>query len=221
MWPRSRIWRTRPHRWRRAWGSRPVVGSSRKRTRGSLTSAAAMLKRCFCPPESGPHLRARLLGQLDVGEQLLRVHAAPVEVAEELEQLDQVELVEEARRLELDPDAGLHPARILADVDAVHDRAAGVDGAHPLDHLQGRRLARPVGAEDPEHLALGDLEADPVHGLERAVALPQVVHQHDRPGGALVVGRVGGEPAGHGGGMVLKHRLATRGARRATGRPDR
>src|ERR1039458_5233497 len=40
--------------WRRACGSRPVVGSSRNRKSGSPTSAQASASRCFCPPERPP-----------------------------------------------------------------------------------------------------------------------------------------------------------------------
>src|SRR5207248_7388630 len=41
-------------------GSRPVVGSSRKSSSGSLTSAQATARRCFCPPESRSVHDARL-----------------------------------------------------------------------------------------------------------------------------------------------------------------
>src|ERR1022692_3502712 len=40
--------------WRRACGSRPVVGSSRNRKSGSPTRAQASASRCFCPPERPP-----------------------------------------------------------------------------------------------------------------------------------------------------------------------
>ena len=60
------------------------------------------------------HLALRLLGQLDVGEQAHRVDVAPVQAAEQVEQLDEGELVEEGRRLELDADPPLHLARIGA-----------------------------------------------------------------------------------------------------------
>jgi hypothetical protein len=39
------------HRLRRAWGSRPVEGSSRKTRSGRLKRASASSSRCFCPPE--------------------------------------------------------------------------------------------------------------------------------------------------------------------------
>ena len=51
-----------------------------------------------------------------------------------------------------------------------------VDRPHALDHLEGGRLAGAVRAEDAEHLALGDLEADAVDGRELAVSLAQVAH---------------------------------------------
>ena len=59
--------------------------------------------------------------------------------------------------------------------------AARIDRAHPLDHLERGRLARAVRSEDPEDLALGDLEADAVDRLQAAVSLAQVADGDDRP----------------------------------------
>ncbi|CPU66661.1 Uncharacterised protein [Mycobacteroides abscessus] len=50
--PRSRTRSTSSHVARRAAGSSPVVSSSRIATRGFPTSASAIDRRCFCPPES-------------------------------------------------------------------------------------------------------------------------------------------------------------------------
>ena len=50
--------------WRRACGSRPVVGSSRNRKSGSPTSAQAIASRCFCPPERFAHARIRASPEL-------------------------------------------------------------------------------------------------------------------------------------------------------------
>jgi hypothetical protein len=46
-----------------------------------------------------------------------------------------------------------------------------------LEDLDGRGLARAVGAEQPEHLARRDLEVDAAHGLVLAVALVEVAHE--------------------------------------------
>src|SRR6266571_3964906 len=50
--PSARMDCASSQRFRRACGSRPVVGSSRKRICGSFTRAVAMLNRCFWPPDS-------------------------------------------------------------------------------------------------------------------------------------------------------------------------
>jgi hypothetical protein len=52
VFPWRRSTRSFSHIWWRAWGSRPVVGSSRKMRSGSFTSARARMSRRFIPPES-------------------------------------------------------------------------------------------------------------------------------------------------------------------------
>ena len=158
-----------------------------------------------------PHLALRLLGQVDEVQQRHRVDVALVEPAEEVQQLDEGQLVEEGRRLELDADAPLHLARVGLHVDAVDDGLAAIDRAHPLDHLEGRRLARAVRSEDPEDLALGDLEADAVDRRQAAVLLAQVGDGDDRC--AERRGRSAGVPtAGTGavGGSVMARILSSR-----------
>ena len=59
--------------------------------------------------------------------------------------------------------------------DHVHARAQA------LDRLQDGRLARSVGSEQPENLALADLEADPSHGLHLAVGAVQAFNCDDAP----------------------------------------
>ena len=53
-----------------------------------------------------------------------------------------------------------------------------------LEDLDGGRLAGTVVAEQAVHLAFGDLERDPGHGIGRSVALAQVAdldHRHRQP----------------------------------------
>src|SRR5262249_32138296 len=45
------------------------------------------------------------------------------------------------------------------------------------EDLEGGRLARAIGTDETEDLALADLEADAAHGVDRAVALPEVAHE--------------------------------------------
>ena len=49
-----------------------------------------------------------------------------------------------------------------------------------LEDLDGRRLARAVGAEEAEHLAAGDVEVDPADRVDVAVGLAQVADEDGR-----------------------------------------
>ena len=82
--------------------------------------------------------------------------------------------LEERRGLELHPDPRqqrpvARPRRLPE-----HADRPGVRLAEPLDHLERRRLAGPVGAEDAEELTLGHLEAHAVDSPELPVRLRQV-----------------------------------------------
>jgi hypothetical protein len=54
-----------------------------------------------------------------------------------------------------------------------YGRCATVPAPEALENFDGRRLARPVGAKQREHLAAGDVEVDAVDGSSSAVALAQ------------------------------------------------
>ena len=89
----------------------------------------------------------------------------------------------------------LHPSR----VEAEHLDLARVAAPVALEDLDGRRLAGAVRAEQPEHLAGGDLEVDPAHGLDAAVRLPQAADR-DRCGrsqrqSSVELGDAGGREA--------------------------
>ncbi len=82
------------------------------------------------------------------------------------------------------PDAGEDPGGLFLDVEALDEDPPRGRPEQRGEHLDGRRLAGPVRAQQAEDLALGDGEADTVdrdHGL--------------RPGGAVVSPRA---PAGEG-----------------------
>ena len=88
----------------------------------------------------------------------------------------------ERARLQLHADEPLRAFRIAAHVDAGDDRRATVGPAEPLQDLDRGRLSRAIRPEQTEDLALADIEADPAHRLDVAVALPQVRDRHDRSG---------------------------------------
>jgi hypothetical protein len=73
------------------------------------------------------------------------------------------------------PQRGAAPFGVLAQ--DLHLTAVAV--TEPFEDLDRRGLARPVGAEDREHLALVHLEVDPSHRLDRAVGLVEAPHFDD------------------------------------------
>jgi hypothetical protein len=64
-------------------------------------------------------------------------------------------------------------------IEPEHADLAAVRRAQPFDAFHGRGLARAVGAEDPEDLALVDGERDIVDRRRVPVALVQVLHVDD------------------------------------------
>ena len=56
-------------------------------------------------------------------------------------------------------------------IEPEHTDGAEVGRAVTLERLDGGRLARTVGSEQPEHLASGDVEGQIVDGGDAAVAL--------------------------------------------------
>jgi hypothetical protein len=89
----------------------------------------------------------------------------------------------EVRPLRHDGQMGPRPHRIAGDVDAAHPGDAA-RAPHPRrEDADGRRLARAVGAQEPEDLAALDAERDPVDGVHGSlrVALDEALHLHRRP----------------------------------------
>src|SRR5262245_20377019 len=63
---------------------------------------------------------------------------------------------------------------LVEDVEAVDGRAAAGGRQVAGEHAQRGGLSRPVGAEEPHDLPLGDFEADFIDGQGRAVDLGQL-----------------------------------------------
>src|SRR5688572_30501274 len=101
--PRVRNFSTMSHSERRACGSSPVVGSSRNRSSGSLTSAHATASLCFCPPESLP-TRVSFFFKRDCSNHFVNTVTAFVETAKESHGLDHRDLFRQLRFLQLDAD---------------------------------------------------------------------------------------------------------------------
>ena len=126
--------------------------------------------------------RRALLGQVERIHDLVGRQGSRVEAGEELDELLDRELRKERRRLELDADARLDPLRMPGHVLAEDGQASGVRRPEALEHLDRRRLAGPVRAEEPEDLAPPDLEADAIDSPDVAIRLAHVLDDDDRLG---------------------------------------
>ncbi len=108
-------------------------------------------------------------------------------------------LVVERRRVgqEADPPANL--VGIAGDVDAIDRHLAGGRQEHAPQHLQRGALPGAVEAQEADHLAALDGEAEIVDGGVLAVVLGQSFDfNHREVGAGEVVGNVGGEPCARG-----------------------
>ncbi|MEJ7697319.1 MAG: hypothetical protein WKF78_12040 [Candidatus Limnocylindrales bacterium] len=88
----------------------------------------------------------------------------PVQPREEIEIGARRQLVVEARRLGQDTDPGAHLLGLGSDIEAVDGGRAFRRPDECRQQPDGRRLARAVGAEETQHLALSDLE---IHAADR------------------------------------------------------
>ena len=82
--------------------------------------------------------------------------------------------------LELHADALLQRVDVAHRVQAEHRDRAAVGSPQPLDALHRRGLAGAVGADQPEDLAVVDVERHLVDGDRRAVGLADAGNVDDR-----------------------------------------
>ena len=86
--------------------------------------------------------------------------------------LEDRQVREEVELLEHHPHLGPYVVEVRADVgqgEAVHDDLALGGDLQQVDAAQHRGLSRPAGTDDDDHLALGDVEVDGAHGVDRLV----------------------------------------------------
>ena len=158
--PRSRRPAMTSHACRRADGSKPVVGSSRKSSSGSPTSASAKSSRRRCPPESARRARRR-------GPRGRRASSVASTGA------DGRSSRRRARRTPATVRSGLRLRTPAARRRCGCARRAAAcagprrardtrprRGSEPLEDLDGRRLAGAVRAEEREDLAALHVEVD-------------------------------------------------------------
>src|SRR5262249_39719735 len=82
----------------------------------------------------------------------------------------------DAPRLEHDPDPAAQLDGPFRRIVPQHGDLSAAALAVALEDLHGGRLAGPVRPQQPEHLAAMNVDVDPAHGLELAVALDEVAH---------------------------------------------
>ncbi len=130
-----------------------MVGSSRKISSGSPTSARARSSRRRWPPESCLARTSALLGQLDQLDHLVHLAAPDVVAAVHLDQLGHGQVALHAALLQDDAHLLAQLAGARGRVEAEHPSLAAGPGPVALEDLDGGGLARPVGAEQAEDLA--------------------------------------------------------------------
>ena len=124
-----------------------------------------------------------LVGQPEAIEERLAVDGVGIERRPEVDRLPHLDALLELRLLELDPDPLLQLTGVPDRIERQHRDGAAVGRAEALDALHRGRLAGAVGADEPEDLALENLEAHVVDGDRLAVGLADAVDLDDGSGG--------------------------------------
>ena len=137
-------------------------------------------------------LRAAPLDQVDSFEHVVDVLLAlglgdAVELGVDAEVLFDGEVGVAGERLGNDADHAANRIGILGHIVAGDDGLAAGEGNQRGHHADQRALARAVGAEQAEDLALGDREADALDGFKVAVALDDVLDRNGRLRSAVPV----------------------------------
>jgi hypothetical protein len=173
---------------RRPFGSRPVVGSSRKMTGGCDMSAAPEVEPAAHPTGIGPHRPVGGIGQLEALDERIGPFASlagieAVQAAEHAQVLAAAEHLVERRVLARHADATTCLVGMAQDIDAGHGRLAGIGTRERRQDAHGGRLAGTVGAEDAEDRPLVDAEVESAEGVRLAEGLVETLGVDHRSGG--------------------------------------
>ena len=216
---RSASWRRRAISSALVTGSRPDVGSSRKKTCGSVSSSTAMLARLRCPPLSEPTRTSacsvrpdgvdRVTDRVvDLGRGRRRREPQPRRVAERASErqvgMDDVVLRHVAEHAAERPQVGVQ-------VDAVEAHRPRGRRGDAGDRLQQRRLAGAARTDDRDELTSRERER---HGVEERQLAS--VADPDPPGQLVDVDAdTPGGDAGAGSSRLRSFRRTLRSVRRA------
>ena len=218
--PSSRASRTSPKNVCWTSGSRPDVGSSRISRSGRCWSATTSPTFCLLPLRVLAEAPARVeVERVDQPRDVGPVDAA-AQVPEVLDRLGAGQAVVQVELAGQVADPAMDRDRIGGRLDAEHLGAAGGRTDEVEQDAHRRRLARAVGPEEAEDLALGDLEVELddasvlAVGLGQAFGLDDGGHGTSLPGNPSASGPV---PAAR----VARHRARCGARTAATDRPAR
>ena len=178
--PSSTIASIVSHRAMRLRGSSPVVGSSRKITGGSATSAAARSRRLPHAARVGLHKPVARLVELEAVEQSARPLGRAL-LAEVIEAPDHLEVLEAGQVL---VDRGVLPRQadlraqrrgVVLDVEPHHAGLAGGGREERRQDAHRGRLAGAVRAKQAEHRPALDAQVDSAERLHVLVRLGEAV----------------------------------------------
>ena len=160
----------------RTCGSRPTVGSSSSSSLGWWTRPRAISSRRRIPPDSSSTLAVRRSSSLAIFSARSTAAAAlgapqAVEMGEDAQVLLDGERRVEVVELRHDAHLGARDLRLGGQLVAEHLDLAGARDDLCGEHLHRRRLARAVGAEQPDAGALGHVEVEAVDGDDLAEVL--------------------------------------------------
>ena len=164
-----------------AFGSMPANGSSSRMNCGSVASARAISVRRRSPPESASPRVLRTCWMPNSASSSSRRfkrsrRRSPMRLQHGEDVLGRRHAPEDRRLLRQIADAETRAQvhRQLRDVAPAERDAPGIRALKPDNHVEGRRLPRPVRAEQPDDLARLDVQAHAVHHAPPPVALHKV-----------------------------------------------
>src|ERR1035437_7721489 len=179
VWPSALMARSRSHRFRLACESSAPVGLVQEQHFRPVHERAGDGQPLRLP--AGQLLRAggRTAGHAHHFEHVVGPSRRDaVECGKCAQLLTGSEMLEERRRLELDADPGQQRGVTRPRRHVQHANLAAVRLAQALDDLKCGGLARSVGPEDAEELALTNLERHPVDRVQVSVGLPEIPYRN-------------------------------------------
>ena len=161
--------------WRRLCGSRPVVGSSRKRILGLPTSAVATASRWRWPPESLPTQASAFSSSCICSSTSTRSAGLAIETGKQFDGFEDGQFLREPRFLQRDAHGLAQLACVFLPRLAKNRDLAGGRLEQAFQNFDGGGLPCSVGAEQAEAFARLNFQIQAADGFNLAVvSLAQV-----------------------------------------------